>query len=191
MDILNVMKERRSIRKFNTLPVEREEIEKIVEAGRWAPSGGNSQSVHFTVLLNPDFRSRLREKVKEAFSAMELTEGMYKSIQNSIRASKTGNYNFDYEAPVLIVVSNRKNYPNAMADSACALENMMLEASVLGIGSCWINQLHWLDENEALREMLRDCGIGEDETICGALAVGRSDFSPKHVERVGMPVSWY
>lgn len=67
---------------------------------------------------------------------------------------------FHYNAPVFIAVANKKGYGNAMADSACALENMMIAANALDIGSCWINQLHWLDENERVREFMMSHGLG-------------------------------
>ncbi|MCD7744911.1 MAG: nitroreductase family protein [Lachnospiraceae bacterium] len=82
---------------------------------------------------------------------MEFSDDQYASIQNSIRLSRRGDYAFDYHAPILIVVANRKEYPNTVADSACALQNMMLEAESLGVGSCRINQLQWLDENQSIR----------------------------------------
>ena len=49
---------------------------------------------------------------------------------------------FHYGAPVYIVTANKMGYGNAMADSACALENMMIAANALDLGSCWINQFH-------------------------------------------------
>ncbi len=188
--MLDVIKQRRSIRKFTEDALTREELEEIVEAGRYAPTGGNSQSVHFTVICNQEILAELRDKVQGAFAAMELRGDLYKSLQNSIRVSKLGKYVYDYHAPVLIVVSNQKSYSNAMADSACALENMMLQATALGIGSCWINQLHWLDEDQAVREVLKRCGIPEEETICGSLALGKTELHPSELERTGMKVTW-
>ncbi|WP_155831514.1 hypothetical protein [Butyrivibrio sp. LC3010] len=58
--------------------------------------------------------------MKTEFGRMEITEDTYISLKNSINASKTGNYNFYYGAPVFIVTANRKGYGNAIADSACS-----------------------------------------------------------------------
>jgi nitroreductase len=50
---------------------------------------------------------------------------------------------------------------------------MMLAATALGVGSCWINQLHWLDSHAAVRDFLgANCGLEENETVCGGLALG-------------------
>ncbi|MCD8241651.1 MAG: nitroreductase family protein [Lachnospiraceae bacterium] len=188
--MLQTIMERRSTRKYNEKPVSEEQLSDIVEAGRFAPTGGNSQTVHFVVITNAEIRKELRGLVKDAFARMELQEGQYASIQNAIRLSKRGTYAFDYHAPILIVVANRKGYPNAMADSACALQNMMLEAESLGVGSCWINQLHWLDENPTIREFLKPLGISGEETICGALALGNYDEKQAVKPRTGMKADY-
>ena len=175
MDILEFIKSRRSTRKFKDIAVEQEKLEKVLEAGRHAPSGGNCQTVHFIVVRNQEVLSKLAELVQQEFALMEETPGMYKSIVNSIRASKKGGYIFHYAAPVLIVVANQKDYGNNIADCSCALENMMLMANAMDLGSCWINQLKWLNENPTLLSYLRELGLKEEERVYGALAVGYAD----------------
>lgn len=175
MDILEFIKSRRSTRKFKDIAVEQENIEKVLEAGRYAPSGGNCQTVHFMVVRNQKVLSKLAELVQQEFALMEETPGMYKSIVNSIRASKKGGYIFHYAAPVLIIVANQKDYGNNIADCSCALENMMLMANAMDLGSCWINQLKWLNENPTLLSYLRELGLKEEERVYGALAIGYAD----------------
>ena len=100
---------------------------------------------------------------------------------------------FHYGAPVLIVTANKKGYGNAIADSACALENMMIAANALDLGSCWINQLHWLDENESVRSYMEALGLSQDETITGGLILGYGyDGHPVRTEMIrnGNPVTW-
>ncbi|MCD8150746.1 MAG: nitroreductase family protein [Clostridiales bacterium] len=189
-ETLEIIMNRRSTRRFNAHPVTEEQLAAIVEAGRYAPTGGNCQSVHFVVMINAEIREKLHILVQNAFLHMELSDDMYSSLKNSIRLSREGNYVFDYHAPILIVVSNRRGYPNAIADSACALQNMMLEAESLGVGSCWINQLHWLDEDPDICAYLEPLGIGEDETICGALALGNYDTKQEVKPRIGMKVDY-
>lgn len=170
--MLSFIKSRRSTRKFQDTPVEQEKIEQVVEAGRYAPSGGNCQTSHFLVVQNQEVLKKLAEMAQQAFAAMEETPGLYKSLVNSIRQSKTGNYVFHYNAPVLIIVANQKDYGNNMADSSCALENMMLMANALDLGSCWINQLRWLNEEPTLLAYLQSLGMKADERVYGALALG-------------------
>ena len=136
MEAFEAILTRRSTRKYKDTALSKELIEKVIEAGRYAPSGSNSQSTHFIVITDKGVLAELTELVKQAFAGMEVKEDTYVSLKNSINAAKSGNYMFYYNAPVLIVTANRKGYGNAIADSACALENMMIAANALDLGSC-------------------------------------------------------
>ncbi|MBR6090526.1 MAG: nitroreductase family protein [Anaerolineaceae bacterium] len=192
MEALEAIMTRRSTRKYAPAVPENELIEKVLEAGRYAPSGGNSQTTHFLVITKPEILSELAWIVQTAFAKMEITDNTYASLKHSVNASRQGGYIFHYNAPVLIVTANKKGYGNAMADSSCALENMMIAANALNLGSCWINQLHWLDEDEAVREYLYGLGLAEDETVTGALALGyAAEGLPNRtpLPRTGNPVT--
>ena len=193
MDALEAIFTRRSTRKFSSKMPEKKLIEKVIEAGRFAPSGSNSQNTHFIVFTDKTILTTLADLVRSEFSKMEATEETYISLRNAINASKTSNYVFHYEAPVFIVVANKKNYGNAMADSACALENMMIAANALDLGSCWINQLHWLDENKVIRNFLQRYGLNDEETVTGALILGYAESGLPNrtaLERKGNTVTW-
>ena len=186
---------RRSTRKYLNKPVSKELLEKIIETGRYAPSGGNSQSNHFIVIQNKQIIDRLVKMVERAFSQMEITENMYRSLQNSINLSKKGGYVFCYNAPVLIIVANKRDYGNNQADCALALENMMLEANELDLGSCYINQLKWLNEDQKILSYLQSLGMNEDERVYGSLIVGYPDTNDgkplrKALPRKGNEVTW-
>lgn len=193
MEALEAIFTRRSTRKMKPDLPPRNLIETVIEAGRAAPSGGNSQTTHFIVITKPETLSELAELAQAEFAKMEAGPDTYVSLRNSINASKQGNYVFHYRAPVLIVTANRKNYGNAMADSACALENMMIAANALDLGACWINQLHWLTENEAVRNYMTALGLAENETVTGGLILGYGfDGQPvrSELKRTGNPVTW-
>ena len=184
-----------STRKYLDKEVSQELLEKIIETGRYAPSGGNSQSNHFLVIQNKQIIDHLVKMVERAFSQMEITENMYRSLQNSINLSKKGGYVFCYNAPVLIIVANKKDYGNNQADCALALENMMLEANELDLGSCYINQLKWLNEDQKILSYLQSLGMNEDERVYGSLIVGYPDTNDgkplrKVLPRKGNEVTW-
>lgn len=186
---------RRSTRKYLDKEVSQELLEKIIETGRYAPSGGNSQSNHFLVIQNKQIIDHLVKMVERAFSQMEITENMYRSLQNSINLSKKGGYVFCYNAPVLIIVANKKDYGNNQADCALALENMMLEANELDLGSCYINQLKWLNEDQKILSYLQSLGMNEDERVYDSLIVGYPDTNDgkplrKVLPRKGNEVTW-
>lgn len=193
MDAFEAILTRRSTRKLTLKLPERELIERVLEAGRYAPSGSNSQTTHLIVITDPLVLDELAALVQKAFAQMEVGPDTYVSLRNSVKASKRGTYVFHYGAPVLVVTANRRGYGNALADSACVLENMMIAANALDLGSCWINQLHWLDEDPSVRAYMEALGLGEDETITGGLILGYSaDGLPVRSElpRTGNPVTW-
>lgn len=195
MNTLEAIKTRRSTRRFSDKRIEVKKLDQIVNAGQYAPSGGNSQSCHFIVVRDKEVLAKLAELAQAAFAKMEITEGMYKSIANSIRASKNGGYVFHYDPDALIIVANQKDYGNNIADTACALENMMIAANELDLGSVWINQLRWLNEDETLLEYERTLGLEDNERIYGALAVGYADTEDGlpvriPIERTGNKVTY-
>lgn len=73
-----------------------------------------------------------------------------------------------------------------MANCACVLENMMLMANALDLGSCWINQLRWLNENENLLASEYALGLKEDERVYGALALGYPDTEDGLPNRIAL-----
>ena len=172
MEALEAIVSRRSTRNYRPDPVEEEKLEKILDAGRQAPSGGNNQTSHFFVIRSREVLDRLTGMVERAFARMEVTEDMYASMKHSVTAAKKGGYVFCYNAPVLIVVANRKGYGNNIADCACAIENMMVAANALDLGSCWINQLKWLNEEPEILECLYALGMKETERVYGAVIIG-------------------
>lgn len=193
MDAMEAILTRHSTRKMKPEIPDRKLIEQVIEAGRAAPSGSNSRQTRLIVITNPCCLDDLREIVQAEFAAMELKEDLYVSLRNSIYLAKTGNYAFHYNAPVLIVTANKIGYGNAMADSACVLENMMIAANALDLGACWINQLHWLSDHRKVREYIEGLGMEQDEFITGGLILGYgAEGMPVRGARpdTGNPVNW-
>ena len=195
MEVFECIKTRRSIRAYKDQMISQKDLEIILEAGRYAPSGANNQTTHFIVIQNKEVLNHLKDLVKEAFANMEVKDNMYVSMIKAIKASKNGNYTFYYNAPVLIITANKKDYSNALADCACALENMMIMANECNLGSCWINQLKWLNENDKIVEYLKTLGLKEDEKVWGSLSLGypknSDEFSNRQpLERKGNEVTY-
>ena len=172
MEAMEAILTRRSTRDYLPNPVEPDKLEQLLQAARQAPSGGNSQTNHFFVIQSREILRKLAVMTEAAFSAMEADESTYPSLRHAIEASKKGGYVFCYNAPVLIIVANRRDYGNNIADCACAIENMMIAANALDLGSCWINQLRWLNEEPALVQYLQSLGMQENERVYGAVIVG-------------------
>lgn len=172
MNAMEAILTRRSTRNYRPDMVEPEKLEQIIEAGKQAPSGGNNQTNHFLVIRSREVIDRLIGMTEAAFARMALTEDTYSSMKRAIQLSKQGGYVFCYNAPVLIAVANREDYGNNFADCACAIENMMVAANALDLGSCWINQLRWLNAEPEIVDYLRSLGMKEYERVYGSVIIG-------------------
>lgn len=165
-EVLQNILTRRSIRKFKEEQIKDEELELILKAGTYAPSGMNKQSWQFTVVQNKEKIESLAKVVREALGRDE-------------------KYNF-YKPVTLIMLSNDKENTNGLADCSCALENIFLMAHSLGIGSCWINQLKTICDEKEVREVLTSFDIPQDHVVWGMAAIGYPDQEVKeHVIKQG------
>jgi nitroreductase len=157
MDFFQVVRDRRSIRKYLDTPVPRETIEQLLDAAHLAPSWKNMQCWRFLVLTDPVKREKL-------LSAFPDDNPGKKAIAT---------------APVVIVVcadpaesgiENGIEY--YIADTAIAFDHLCLAAKALGLGSCWMG---WYDEAVIKREL----NIPDNIRIIGLTPLGYPDQEPK------------
>lgn len=187
MNTYDAIVTRRSTRKYKDIPVQHDKIEKIVEAGRYAPSGSNSQQNHFIVIEKAETIHTIIEMTETALAKIEVDENTYVSLRNAVTKARKGGYDFTYGAPVLIIVANNMNYSNNIADTACALENMMLEANELDLGSCWVNQLRWINKDDEINSYLTSLGMKETERVYGSMILGYADTDDGIPQRKALP----
>lgn len=169
--VLSAIHNRRSTRKFLQTPVDTAQLDAILDAAIWAPSGSNSQSWLFTAIQNQPALDELNRQVRMAF-ARWTPDDDYPAKHGAKKGAEKEDFHFFYHAPVLVIASNRPGYQNAMADCALGLENIFLAAESLGLGSCYINPLFWLRDDAPLREFLQQLGIPREHVVCGAAAIG-------------------
>jgi nitroreductase len=170
-EILNCIHKRRSTRRFTDKQISSEQLDALLDAAIWAPSGSNSQSWLFTAIQKKDVLLHLNELVREAFQHW-VPDDNYPAKLAIKKMSQKESFNFFHQAPTLIIASNVPDYENAMADCALALENIFLAAQSLGLGSCYINHLHWLRNDPNVRAYLLELGIPKEHTICSSAAIG-------------------
>jgi nitroreductase len=150
-DFLELIHTRRSIRKFKPDTVPNELITKIVEAGTYAPTGMNAQSPVIIAVTNKDVRNKLSKMNAEIMG--------------------TSSDPF-YGAPVILIVLADKNRPTYLYDGSLVMENLMLAAHALGLGSCWIHRAKEEFYSEEGKELLQEWGIEGDYEGIGHCAVG-------------------
>ncbi len=153
-EVLNNIYTRRSIRKFKDQTIPADLISEVVKAGTYAPSGKNMQTFRFFVMQNAD-------------SILALQDVVGKGMENP-------SYTF-YGTKALIIVACSKEDVNGVEDGSCALENMMLAAHSLGLGSCWINQLKYCGDKPEVAAYLDKIGLPEGRRVVGMLALGYAD----------------
>lgn len=170
-EVLKNIKQRRSVRSYTKQQVSEEDLNRILEAACYAPSGMNLQTWHFTAIRNAELLEKLNEKIRGAFA---------KSDDSRLQErGNNRNYCCYYHAPTLIIVSNEPTQWWAGMDCACALENIFLAAASLGIGSCWINQLGQTCDDPDVRAFLTELGIPENHRVYGCAALG---YAPSDVQ---------
>lgn len=149
---------RRSTRAFLQKEIPDNELNEILQAAIYAPSGMGKQTWKFTVLCNQEKIQQLAELI----------------------GRKLGRKGYDmYRPQVLIIPSNQKENPHGMEDNACALENIFLAAHSFGIGSVWINQLRTLCDDPEVRALLDEFEIPSDHVVYGMAALGDPDYQIK------------
>lgn len=150
---------RRSIKKYQNRSVETSLIEEIVKAGTYAPTGRNSQSPTIIAVTNKELRDRL--------SNLNLS-----IIRNKQLTTSSGESDPFYGAPVVLVVLARKDVPTRVYDGSLVMENMMLAAHSLGLGSCWIHRAKEMFETKEGKQILKELGIEEELEGIGNCIIG-------------------
>ena len=137
-EVLENIKTRRSIRKFKSDPIEKEVLDKIIEAGTYAPSGKNRQSAIIIAITNKEVLDKLAQINAEVINLNKKTM---------------------YDAPAVLVVLGNKDISTYVHDGCAVLENMLLAAHSLGVGSCWVHRAKEEFETEYGKELLKSLNI--------------------------------
>lgn len=155
-DVLEMIKTRRSVRKYKSDMVPVDIIDKIVEAGTYAATGMNRQSPIILAVTDKELRDKL-------------------SKMNAAFMGKTEDFDPFYGAPVVLVVLADKSVPTYVYDGSLVMGNLMLEAHALGIDSCWIHRAKEEFESAEGKEILKSLGIEGDYEGIGHCILGYAD----------------
>ncbi|SNX54865.1 nitroreductase family protein [Thermoanaerobacterium sp. RBIITD] len=153
MDFMDISKMRVTVRKFAQMPVEQDKIEKILEAGRWAPTAVNYQPQRILVLNTPENLAKVK-----SFCTFEYDK-KYADLAEECDDKEHGKNVYYYGAPLVLFVCYDKTacwqHPQSSkssgaTDATIVATHMMLEAASIGLGTVWIS---YFDENKA-KELL-------------------------------------
>ncbi|MDD5291185.1 MAG: nitroreductase family protein [Patescibacteria group bacterium] len=169
-DFLSLVKSRRSVRQYRQEKIPRDQIEKIIEAGTWAPSAFNQQPIKFFVLEDSAKIKLAGEKIRE----------MRKKAGENIWRQELPDPTF-YQAPAVIFlcVSEPKN-KYALADAALACQNCLLQAREMDLATVVVGQATMLEEIPEVKEKL---GLPNNWEILLSFCLGKTDSFPEAPER--------
>ena len=176
-DTIETILRRRSIRRFTAEQISDAELKIILDCALYAPTGHNLQYPRFLVIQNELLMEELNAAIRDGLASREIFEGNH--LNDGIRRARKEGYHFTYHAPTLITAVAPREHGNSMADCSCALENMQLAATALGLGACWSNQSRWLTDVAAVRAIFERLGLREEEDIFGSVAIGHIDGTPQ------------
>ena len=154
-EVLNSLKERRSIRKYKKDQITNEQLEQILEAGTYAPTGMGKQSPIMVVIQDEEI---IKELSKMNADVMGTNADPF------------------YGAPtVVVVLADRGCRPTYLEDGSLVMGNLMNAAHAVGVDSCWIHRAKEVFETERGKELLAKWGLEGDYVGIGNCILGYRD----------------
>lgn len=155
-ETLKVLKERRSCRKFKEDMITNEELESVLEAGTYAPTGNGKQSPIIIAITNKKIRDEL-------------------SLENRKVGNMPEGFDPFYNAPVILAVLADKTVKTYLYDGSLVMGNMLNACESLGLGSIWIHRAKEVFEEEFGKNLLKGLNITGDYEGIGFCALGYMD----------------
>lgn len=164
---------RRAVRKYKDQPVDKSLIERIINAGRMAPTAMNRQEWKFYVLMDKKVIGSLSPGIIKVVS-------QFLNWDHDAEGSKSGDVIF-HGAPVVIFITGPAKSEWAAMDIGMCSQNIMLAAKSLGLDTCPVGLVKFLEKTEKFSSL----GIPKSEHIYLAILVGYGDENPEMHERKG------
>lgn len=149
-EALNNLLTRRSIRKYENKPVEKSDLDQIVECGKYAPTAMGKQSPRMVVVQKADMIKKL-SKMNAAVWGKDVDPF--------------------YGATALVIVFAEQGNPNSVQDASLVMGNLLNATHALGLGSCWINRAKEMFAKADGAELLKEWGL-ENYVGVGICALG-------------------
>ena len=152
-EVLKALRERRSCRCYKPEQITDEELQAVLEAGTYAPTGMGYQDPWIVAVQEPAIVAKL---VEMNARVMGTTDNPY------------------YGAPTIVLVfgSRLEKWRNSVCDGSLVLGNMMNAAHAIGLGSCWINREREMFDTDEGRQLMRQFGLPDGLMGIGSIALG-------------------
>ena len=201
-----VIIERRSVRNYTKDPVPETLIRRVLEAGRFAPSGGNHQPWKFTVVTDPALIAQLEERIQAGYAAdwggignEEVAPNLVgvvpdelwePRVKQGLRSTALKILPVFLNAPVAIFIGAHNKMAKPILQAGVCGQNMNIAACAMGLGFVWSNFASiGVERDPELKAMM---GFGEDWTCAAAACIGYPAFTQRGiVPRHNRPVTWF
>lgn len=187
-ETIKTIYERRAVRKYKDIVIERKIIEQLVDAGRMAPSAINKQSWKFYVLTNKEDIKIFSKEISKAVIKGVVKSGI-KGIINTAKDLVHFSHGSDFMnaedpvfhgAPVVIFITSKKDNEWATLDIGMCSQNIMLAAKSIGLDSCPVGMGKYIEQTKIYSRM----NIPESEHVHLAIILGYGNESPEVKERI-------
>lgn len=159
----NILKNRRSIRKFQPRQVTDQDLDAVLEAGLYAPSGMNTQNTVLVAVRDPQVRNQLSR------------------MNAKVLGSSADPF---YGAPCVVVVLADPERYTWLEDGSLVMGNLMNAAYAQGLGSCWIHRAQPMFDSPECKALLRQWGLSENLKGVGNCILGYPDEAPEAKPRL-------
>jgi nitroreductase len=179
MELIDAIRERRSVRKYREEPVPREVLEQVLEAACWAPSADNRQPWYFVALTKPEDIALLRETAEKV--AEEIRPHLEEMFPRHPRVvnETTAFLRRLGGAPVYVLVFLQEDYglvrDSMLESAAAAIQNLLLAAHEKGLGTCWVNAVTGLGYGPALQQAFAP----DQGEFVSLVTLGYADHTPR------------
>lgn len=161
MEFFELIKYRRSIRKYQDRQISRQDLEKIIEAGIYAPNAGGGQRSIIIGIRNAKLAEKIGRLNVARFDRSRLSGSYVSKDQPSIIDDPSMKSGF-YGAPAVCIIFGQKNFLYSVPEAFCCAENMVLAGAELGISSCIVARGEETFDNEIGAALLKEWNIPEN-----------------------------
>ena len=161
MELLELIRQRRSIRKYQNRQIPEDALDSILEAGSFAPNAGGGQRRMAVAIYNRDLAEMIGRMNAGKMDRSRLAGSYVSKDQPSLIDDPSIRSGF-YGAPTVVAVFAQKNFLYSIPDAFCMAENMVIMAQSLGISSCIVARGEETFDSEAGRQILQEWEIPDD-----------------------------
>jgi nitroreductase len=179
--LMDIIKSRHSIRKYTDRQISREDMEKILEAGNFAPNAGGGQRSMMVGVRNKELTTKIGIMNLAKFDRSKLA-GSYVSKEQPSSIDDPTMKNGFYGAPSVVAIFGQNNFMFREADAFCCAENMILQATELGIASCIISRGAETFVSPEGQELLKEWEIPENYSAICFVILGYIDGEQPHTK---------